>query len=101
MSNLTEVLQFISQCDESERDQVINALNTQRRVANSRATSQLYLGARVRFTSSKGRGIIEGTVTKINRKTVKLDCGDQGKWSVSPTFLTLVDRCNNGEQLID
>ena len=101
MPNLNEVLQFISQCDESERESIINALNTQRRVSNSRATSQLYLGARVSFLSRKGRGIIEGTVTKINRKTVKLDCGDQGKWSVSPTFLTLVDRCNNGEQIMD
>ena len=90
MPNLTEVLQFISQCDESERDQVINALNTQRRVSNDKVTSQLYLGARVSFTSRKGRGLIEGTVTKINRKTVKLDCGDQGKWSVSPTFLKLI-----------
>ena len=25
-----------------------------------------------------------------DRKTVKLDCGDQGRWSVSPTFLTLI-----------
>jgi len=90
MAKLTEVLQFISQCDESERDQVINALNTQRRVSNQRATSQLHLGARVKFTSSKGRGIIEGTVTKINRKSVKLDCGDEGRWSVSPTMLTII-----------
>ena len=90
MSNLTEVLQFISQCNESERDQVIKALNTQRRVSNDTATSKLYLGARVSFMSRKGRGLIEGTVTKINRKTVKLDCGDQGRWSVSPTFLTLI-----------
>ena len=89
MSNLTEVLQFISQCDESERKQVINALNTQRRVSNDNTTSKLHLGARVSFMSRKGRGLIEGTVTKINRKTVKLDCGDQGRWSVSPTFLTL------------
>jgi hypothetical protein len=35
MTKLTEVLQFISQCDESERDQVINALNTQRRVKST------------------------------------------------------------------
>ena len=90
MTKLTEVLQFISQCEESERDQVINALNTQRRVSNDKATSKLYLGARVSFMSSKGRGLIEGTVTKINRKTVKLDCGDQGRWRVSPTFLTLI-----------
>jgi hypothetical protein len=90
MLNLTEVLQFISQCNESERDQVIKTLNTQRRVSNDNATSKLYLGARVNFMSRKGRGLIEGTVTKINRKTVKLDCGDQGRWSVSPTFLTLI-----------
>ena len=90
MTNINEVLQFISQCDESERDQVIKALNTQRRVSNDKATSKLHLGARVKFTSSKGRGIIEGTVTKINRKSVKLDCGEQGKWSVSPTLLTLI-----------
>ena len=90
MTKLNEVLQFISQCDESERDQVIKALNTQRRVSNDKATSKLYLGAHVKFTSSKGRGIIEGTVTKINRKSVKLDCGEQGKWSVSPTLLTLL-----------
>ena len=91
MPNLTEVLQFIANCDDSQRDQIINALNTQRRIANQQATDNLHLGARVRFTSSKGRGVIEGTVTKINRKSVKLDCGDQGRWSVSPTMLTLVD----------
>ena len=90
MTKLTEVLQFISQCEESERDQVIKALNTQRRVSNDRATNKLYLGARASFTSRKGRGLIEGTVTKINRKTVKLDCGSQGNWSVSPTFLELI-----------
>ena len=27
---------------------------------------------------------------KSNRKSVKLDCGEQGKWSVSPTLLTLI-----------
>jgi len=90
MTKLTEVLQFISQCDESERKQVINALNTQRRVANEVATRQLHIGARVKFTSSKGRGIIEGIVTKINKKSVKLDCEDHGRWTVSTNLLTLV-----------
>jgi len=90
MVKLTEVLQFISQCDESERKQVINALNTQRRAANEAATKQLYIGAHVKFTSSKGRGIIEGIVTKINKKTVKLDCEIHGKWTVSPNLLTLI-----------
>ena len=90
MPNLNEVLQFISQCDDSARDQVVDALNNKRRVANSRATSQLHTGAHVKFTSRRGMGVVEGVITKINRKSVKLDCGVLGKWSVSPTMLTLV-----------
>jgi hypothetical protein len=90
MPNLNEVLKFISQCDDVSRDRIVDALNTQRRVANSRVTSQLYTGARVEFTSKRGIGVVKGIVTKINRKSVKLDCGVLGKWSVSPTMLTLV-----------
>ena len=75
MANLNEVLQFIAGCDQGEKDQIINALNTHRRLAEKQATNNLHMGARVRFTSTKGRGIIEGMVTKINRKSIKLDCG--------------------------
>ena len=90
MTNINEVVSFITKCSNEERKAIINALNTQSRVSNEQATKKLHLGARVKFTSSKGKGIIEGTVTKINRKSVKLDCGEQGKWSVSPTLLTLI-----------
>ena len=90
MANLNEVLQFIAGCGQEDKDQIITALNTHRRLANQQATNNLHMGARVRFTSSKGRGVIEGVVTKINRKTIKLDCGDQGSWSVSPTMLTII-----------
>ena len=90
MTNINEVVSFITRCSNEERKAIINALNTQSRVSNEQATKKLHLGARVKFTSSKGKGIIEGTVTKINRKSVKLDCGEQGKWSVSPTLLTLL-----------
>ena len=90
MININEVVSFITRCSDEERKTIINALKTQSRVSNEQATKELHLGARVKFTSSKGRGIIEGTVTKINRKSVKLDCGEQGKWSVSPSLLTLI-----------
>ena len=90
MTNINEVVSFITKCSNEERKAIIDALNTQSRVSNEQVTKELHLGARVKFTSSKGRGIIEGTVTKINRKSVKLDCGEQGKWSVSPTLLTLI-----------
>jgi hypothetical protein len=90
MTNINEIVSFITSCSDEERKSIANALNIQRRVANEQATKQLHLGARVKFTSNKGRGIIEGTIIKINKKSVKLDCGNQGRWSVSPTMLTLI-----------
>ena len=90
MANINEIVSFITSCNDEDRKTIVDALNIQRRVANEQATKKLYLGARVSFTSSKGRGIIEGRVTKINRKSVKLDCEDHGRWTVSPNLLTLV-----------
>ena len=90
MTNLNEVVSFITKCSDEDRKTIVDALNIQRRVANEVATRRLHLGARVKFTSSKGRGIIEGIVTKINKKTVKLDCEIHGKWTVSPNLLTLI-----------
>ena len=90
MANINEIVSFISSCNDEDRKTIVDALNAQRRVANEQATKKLYLGARVSFTSSKGRGIIEGIVTKINRKTVKLDCEIHGRWTVSPNLLTLI-----------
>ena len=90
MVNINEIVSFISSCNDEDRKTIVDALNIQRRVANEQATKKLYLGARVSFTSSKGRGIIEGRVTKINRKSVKLDCDEQGRWTVSPNLLTLI-----------
>ena len=90
MTNLNEVVSFIAKCSNEERKTIVDALNAQRRTANEVAIRQLHIGARVKFTSSKGRGIIEGIVTKINKKSVKLDCDEQGRWTVSPNLLTLI-----------
>ena len=90
MTNINEIVSFITSCNDEDRKTIVDALNIQRRVANEQATKKLYLGARVSFTSSKGRGIIEGRVTKINRKSVNLECDEQGRWTVSPNLLTLI-----------
>ena len=90
MTNINEIVSFITSCNDEDRKTIVDALNIQRRVANEQATKKLYLGARVSFTSSKGRGIIEGIVTKINKKSVKLDCEIHGRWTVSPNLLTLI-----------
>ena len=90
MTNINEIVSFIASCSDEERKSIVDALNTQRRVANEQATKELHLGARVKFTSTKRRGIIEGVVTKINKKSVKLNCGPEGRWTVSPALLTLI-----------
>ena len=90
MANINQIVSFIAKCSNEDRKTIVDALNIQRRVANEQATKQLYIGAHVKFTSSKGRGIIEGRVTKINKKTVKLDCDEHGRWTVSPNLLTLI-----------
>ena len=88
--NINEIVSFISSCNNEDRKTIVNALNAQRSAANEQATKKLYIGAHVSFTSSKGRGIIEGIVAKINKKSVKLDCGPEGRWTVSPNLLTLI-----------
>lgn len=51
------------------------------------AIVQFKTGDKVSFVSSK-RGIeIVGKIMKINPTTIKLDCGPQGQWRVSPTCL--------------
>ena len=54
------------------------------------AMVQFKVGDKVSFIFSK-RGIeIVGKITKINPTTIKLDCGPQGQWRVSPTCLKKV-----------
>jgi len=87
MTNLNEVVSFIAKCSNEERKTIVDALSVQ--VIN--ATKQLRIGAFVKFTSNKRKGaIIEGKITKINKKTVKLNCFEHGRWTVSPHLLTLI-----------
>ena len=88
--NINEIVSFISSCNNEDRKTIVNALNAQRRATNEQVTKKLYIGAHVSFVSSKGKGLIEGTVTKINKKSVKLDCKIHGRWTVSPNLLTLI-----------
>lgn len=56
---------------------------------NERAVHQFAKGDRVRF---KGRYsmILEGTVKKVNKKTVSVDADNGEGWRVHPTSLTKI-----------
>ena len=55
-----------------------------------RAGNQFTVGEIVSFISKRTGMPIKGRITKINTKTVKLDCAANGLWSVSPSLLKKV-----------
>ncbi|MFP4155439.1 MAG: hypothetical protein ACOC00_08280 [Halothiobacillaceae bacterium] len=62
-------------------------------IAQARATSQMTRfgrGDRVGFQAPDGR-LLEGTVLRLNRKTVSLVTDDGHRWNVAPGLLQLID----------
>lgn len=51
------------------------------------AAAEFKLGDKVFFISRKSGVKIVGKIIKINSTTISLDCGQQGRWKVSPTLL--------------
>src|SRR5215208_7176476 len=47
------------------------------------------IGDRVAFRTEEG-GVIEGMLTRYNRKTVTVITDDGGQWNVAPAFLSRV-----------
>lgn len=58
------------------------------------ALSQFSVGMRVEFTTDDGR-TIEGTITKLNRRTATLCSEAGGHWRVSPSLLRPVASTTN------
>ena len=44
------------------------------------------IGMRVEFTTDDGR-IVQGEITRLNRKTATISCNPSGHWRVSPALL--------------
>lgn len=57
------------------------------------ASAKFYVGQKVWFRSSKGHGRVEGVVTKVNPKTIKVRQDREGlgpmNWRVSPGLLNV------------
>jgi len=48
--------------------------------------NHFYAGQSVTFKATRGR-IMKGTIIRVNKKTVTIDAGQDGKWRVSPVFV--------------
>lgn len=80
-----------------ERNDLVELKEFVTRISSS--THQFFVGRKVEFTHSKTNAVIRGVITKINRKTIKVDTR-QNKygadipytmtWSVPPYMLKVI-----------
>ncbi|MHA1952138.1 MAG: hypothetical protein ACW987_20020 [Candidatus Thorarchaeota archaeon] len=66
-----------------DRNEVIEIRQFVTRISSS--TSGLRVGMKAKFFHSKTGATIEGTITKVNRKTIKID-SRQDKWGKDTGF---------------
>ena len=90
MNNVQTAITAIRNMNADEINQVVEAIKLQRTYNARTATRSLMVGDTVSF-DAKTRGIITGTVTKINTKTVQVRCNrTQGLWKVTASVLKQV-----------
>lgn len=80
--DLSEFLNIINRADTNE-------LQTCRGLIESRLTRSFRVGDAIRFDAGN-RGIITGTVTKINAKTISVQATNGMRWKVAPCFITKI-----------
>jgi hypothetical protein len=97
ISNKIILKRNLSKLDKIEFDQLFNTVYAEYELRNQReinnAANKLYLGARVRCTTSRDprlSGVIL-IVDKINSKNVKchIEGRENGKWNITATLLEL------------
>ena len=87
MNNVQTAITAIRNMNSDEINQVVEAIKLQRTYNARTATRSLMVGDTVSF-DAKTRGIITGTVEKINTKTVNVRCSrTQGLWKVTASAL--------------
>ena len=90
MNNVQIAITAIRNMNADEINQVVEAIKLQRTYNARTATRSLMVGDTVSF-DAKTRGVITGTVTKINTKTVQVRCNrTQGLWKVTASVLKQV-----------
>lgn len=84
--NLTDVKEFIKICSKEDRNEIVRMINKMHSDKIANAKSQFSVGDKV--TSDDPRWYYgPGTIVKINRKNIIVDCGTSGRVNASATLL--------------
>ena len=85
-----EVCNFVlTQATSDQLEMLLSLHKIRRGVKAVEADASFKIGDKVSF-DVKTRGIKTGIITKINNKSIKVNC-DGAMWNVSPTFLKKVE----------
>lgn len=88
MTTITTTVSAIHTMTSSEIDRVIEAVKLRRTALAKGAARRIRVGDRVSFTG-RGGALIQGTVHKVNPKTVIVDTATSGRWRVTASMLSV------------
>ena len=89
MTMMNTVMDQVGRMDTTELNRVVEAVKLRRTFIAKETARGLFIGDPVSFESKRGV-TIQGTVTKVNTKTVVVDTVRDGKWKVTASMLTLL-----------
>lgn len=94
MANLTlnevnTLNKLLAKSDNEDFNMIVNMFNKAQAAYTSSVAQQFNVGEKVTWNSNKrGYGKQTGTITKVNKKTIKIVAIDGTQWSVSPSMLS-------------
>jgi FKBP-type peptidyl-prolyl cis-trans isomerase 2 len=89
MTMIRTVIDQVSRMDAEELNRVVEAVKMRRTYIAKTTARSLSIGDSVSFESKRGV-TVQGTVTKVNSKTVVVDTVHDGRWKVTASMLTLL-----------
>ena len=85
---LLNVLSYIAfEANDTELKKIEKELIRRKKIKMYELSNEIQVGEIASFKSNKRGKVIEGKITKVNKKTAKLDCGVDGNWKVTLSIL--------------
>jgi IS30 family transposase len=89
MTMINTVIDQVARMDTQELNRVVDAIKLRRTFVAKESARGLFIGDPVSFEGKSGN-TVQGTVTKVNTKTVVVSTVRDGKWKVTASMLTLL-----------
>lgn len=82
---ISQIQVLFAQANMDDFEKIAEMFNTTRRMLERQVGSSFSVGQQVTWIGK--RGPLSGTITKINRRNIVVNAGDNGMWKVSPGLL--------------